>query len=123
MTGLDVGGQVIVLDELQAELAAGGVAVPHGLSIAGPKVSQSPPPPVPGALPAPCPAGSVLFTYDDQGEPADLPPAAVPIVAAHSPDPPADALAAIKAVPRGADTEVLRDRIVDYLEARFGGPP
>lgn len=78
MTGIDVSGRVIVLGDLQADLVEGGVDVPHGLTIAGPPLSAPIFPPPTG--PVPCPEGSLLFTYDDQGEPADLPPEALSIV-------------------------------------------
>jgi hypothetical protein len=83
--GIDVSGRVIVLQELQADLEAGGVEVPNGLTIAGPPTDPVFPPPLPGALPPPCPDGSRLFTYDDDGNPSDLPPGALPIVAAYTP--------------------------------------
>jgi hypothetical protein len=80
--GIDVSGRVISLDQLQAELEAGDVALPNGLTIAGPPQPFDPsaPPPLLGGPPPPCSDGSKLFTYDDQGNPADLPPEAVPIV-------------------------------------------
>lgn len=81
MTGIDVSGRVIVLHDLQADLEAGGVPVPHGLTVQSPPVEGMPPIPVPPEFPA----GSMLFTYDDQGAPTDLPPEAGPIVAAYSP--------------------------------------
>lgn len=84
--GVDVSGRVILLGDLQADLIEGGVPVPNGLTIMGPPVTNPPfPPPPPGGPPAPCPDGSRLFTYDDQGQPADLPPAALPIVDAYTP--------------------------------------
>lgn len=122
MTGIDVSGKVIVLDELQADLIAGGVPVPNGLTIAGPPLDTPVFPPPPPGPPPPCADGSLLFTYDAQGNPADLPPAALPIIDAYTPEPAADPqLEAIKAVPLGSTTDELRDRIVDWIEARFGG--
>lgn len=81
-TGIDVGGRVIILGDLEAELIAGGVAVPNGLTIIGPPVTitKFPPPPYP-----PLPTGTRLLTVDDNGHAADLPPEAEPIVAAYSP--------------------------------------
>lgn len=79
--GLDVGGRIIVLDDLQADLVAGGVPVPYGLSIVGPPASHSFPPPI-GLQPLPY--GSKVFTYTDQGQPTNLPPEANAIVAAYT---------------------------------------
>jgi hypothetical protein len=82
-TGIDVSGRVIILSDLQQELVSNGVPVPNGLTIAGP---SSPPTSLPDPNPNPAlPDGSKLFTYDDQGNPADLPPEAAPIVEAYSP--------------------------------------
>lgn len=82
--GIDVSGRTIVLHDLAAELEAQGVPVPYGLTIAAPTV---PPPtstaPIPG--PSPCPTGSVLFTYDAQGHPANLPPEALPVIESYTP--------------------------------------
>ena len=118
--GIDVSGRVIVLADLEADLEAGGVAVPNGLTIAGPP-SEPVFPPVAGPLPPPCPEGSVLFTYDDDGNPTNLPPAADPIVGAYSASTPSgDLLAGVKSVPLGSTTDELRDRLVEYLELKFG---
>ena len=83
--GIDVSGRVIVLHDLETELESGGVAVPNGLTIAGPP-SASPvfPPPPPDGLPAAAPAGAKLFTYDDQWQLADLPAEALSIVEGYS---------------------------------------
>lgn len=78
--GIDVSGRVIYLSDLEADLIAGGVPVPHGLTIAGPPRASVPFPPPPPSAVLPCTDGSKLFTYDDQGEPADLPPEAQVIV-------------------------------------------
>ena len=83
MTGIDVGGRVIYLHELEADLIAGGVPVPNGVSIVGPSQPGATPPPL--NAPPLWPIGSVLFTHDDQGTPIDLPPEAEPIVAAYTP--------------------------------------
>jgi hypothetical protein len=83
--GIDVSGRVIALDQLQADLEEGGVAVPNGLTIAAPPQPFDPsalPPPL-GGPPPPCSDGSKLFTYDDQGKAADLPPEAQAIVDAY----------------------------------------
>ena len=84
-SGIDVGGRVIYLGQLQADLVSGGVPVPNGLTIAGPPRDSSTPPPL--NAPPLWPQGSVLFTYDDQGAPTDLPPEAIPIVDAYTPQP------------------------------------
>ena len=83
--GIDVSGKVIVLDQLEADLEAGGVPVPNGLTIVSPPVEVAVPPqpqpvPAPGQPPPPCLDGSKLFTYDDQMQPTDLPPEAQAIV-------------------------------------------
>jgi hypothetical protein len=86
VSGIDVSGRVIILDELQADLVAGGVAIPNGLTVAAPPQPYDPSvPPPPIGVPQPYPNGAKLFTYDDQGNPADLPPEAVPIVENYSP--------------------------------------
>jgi hypothetical protein len=121
--GIDVSGRVIVLADLEADLEAGGVPVPHGLTIAAPPSEPIFPPPLPGAPPPPCPAGSKLFTYDDDGNPTDLPAAADPIVGAYSASggtPSGDLLAGVKGVPLGSTTDELRDRLVESLELKFG---
>ena len=78
--GLDVGGRILVLQQLEDELVAGGVTS-NGLVYMGPghpvDLSSLPPPELP--------AGCRLFGHDAEGNLADLPPAAVPIVAAHVP--------------------------------------
>jgi hypothetical protein len=74
---------VIVLGDLEVQLNQGGVPTPYGLSIAAPSAPAPSPPPPPDPNP-PLPQGALLFTYDDQGNPADLPPEAVPIVEAYS---------------------------------------
>jgi hypothetical protein len=85
-TGIDVSGRVIVLHDLQGDLEAGGVPVPYGLTIAGPaQPIPLVPPPLGTTGPAPCVAGSKLFTYDAEGAPADLPPEAAAIVEAYTP--------------------------------------
>jgi hypothetical protein len=87
VSGIDVSGKVITLDDLEQQLNDGGVATPNGLTIVGPPrdpASLPDPLPAPGAV-LPCTDGSKLFTYDDQGNPADLPPEATAIVAAYSP--------------------------------------
>ena len=90
-TGIDVSGKIIVLDQLESDLNAGGVPTPGGLTIVGP---EQPPPapgsippllPLPGTLPPACINGSLLFTHDDQGAYIDLPPAANAIVNAYVP--------------------------------------
>lgn len=79
--GIDVSGRQIAPYQLQQELEAGGVPVPHGLVLAGPDRTE----PVPyGTFPV-CVDGTYLFTLDEQGNPAALPPEADPIVAAHMP--------------------------------------
>jgi len=83
MSGIDVGGRVIYLGELEADLIAGGVAVPNGISIAGPPASP-PDPPVLNPQPL-WPEGSLLFTYDAQGTAIDLPAEAQAIVDAYTP--------------------------------------
>lgn len=67
---------------LARELAAAGIPVPRGLGL----------------------NGSLLFTYDEQGEPADLPAAAAAVVQAH----------------RSADPAALRARL-RTLAAPLGG--
>lgn len=81
MTGLDVSGRIIVLHQLQAELDAGGVPVPNGLTINGPHLSE----PTAAMPPYPCGAGALLFTYDATGQPMDMPAGAQAIVDAHQP--------------------------------------
>ena len=81
MTGIDVSGRIIILEDLHAELETGGVPVPNGLSIAGPGSD----PVFPPQQYPPLPQGSRLFTYDANGNPVDLPPEADPIVAAYTP--------------------------------------
>lgn len=81
VTGIDVGGRVIVLEDLQADLEEGGVPVPYGLTLHGPLQEGMPPIPPPAELPA----GTILYTYDSSGNPVDLPPEAAPIVEAYSP--------------------------------------
>lgn len=83
-SGIDVGERVIYLHDLEADLIAGGVAVPYGLTIIGPPQPAGSSLPLPNAPPF-FPAGSRLFTYDDQGNAADLPPEAQPIVDAYTP--------------------------------------
>jgi hypothetical protein len=119
--GIDVSGRVIVLAELEADLEAGGVSVPNGLTIAAPASEPVFPPPA-GPLPPPCPDGSRLFTYDDEGNPTNLPPAAGAIVGAYSASgtPSGDLLAGVKSVPLGSTTDEFRDRLVEYLELKFG---
>jgi hypothetical protein len=84
--GIDVSGQIIVLDQLEQDLNDGGVATPNGLTIEGPARDPSTLPdplPPPGAL-LPCTDGSRLYTYDDEGNPADLPPGAEIIVESYA---------------------------------------
>jgi len=60
--------------------------VPRGLTVAGPPpppLDFSTPPPPPGVL-QPYPPGAVLFTYDQQMQPCDLPPEAQAIVDSYS---------------------------------------
>jgi len=83
MSGIDVGGKIIYLDQMQADLNAGGVPTPNGISIAGPHQDDVSPPPL--NAPPLWPAGSLLFTYDNQGNPIDLPPEAQAIVDAYTP--------------------------------------
>lgn len=79
MTGVDVGGRVIVLHDLEAQIETAGIPIPYGLSIVGPPLAT---PPLPSVVsPAPCPDGSLLFTYDAQGNPVDLPSEALSIIA------------------------------------------
>ena len=85
MTGIDVSGRLIILDQLQTDLEAGGVAVPKGLTIAGPGRTELPDPMQPPGALLPCTNGSTLFTHDAQGNATDLPPEAVPIVQAYTP--------------------------------------
>jgi hypothetical protein len=83
MTGIDVSGRVIILSDLQQEMEDAAVSIPNGLTIAASSPAPSPafpPPPYP-----PLPEGTYLFTYDDQGEPVDLPVEAEPIVSAYTP--------------------------------------
>jgi hypothetical protein len=76
--GIDVGGMVVDLGQLEADLVAGGVAVPYGLTIVGPSTPPVLPPVVP---PDPTlPEGSLLFANDAEGNLTDLPPAADVIV-------------------------------------------
>jgi hypothetical protein len=82
MTGIDVSGRVILPGELQQQIEAAGIPLPHGLTLHGP--DKEPPPPGTPLNPT-LPQGTYLYTYDDQGNPADLPPEAVPIVEAYSP--------------------------------------
>jgi hypothetical protein len=58
----------IDLDLLGRELAAAGTPVPNGLALSGT---------LPGET------SQELFTLDEHGQPADLPPEAVPVVDAH----------------------------------------
>lgn len=83
MTGVDVSGKVIVLDDLQAEMAAAGIAVSSGLTMAGPG-EESPSMATFSTAPKQAP-GTLLFTYDDNGEPAELPTGAQAVVDAHVP--------------------------------------
>ena len=73
------------LMDLQADLESGGVAVPKGLTVAAPPQPFDPsrPPPQLGVV-QPYPDGAKLFTYDDQGNAADLPTEAAPIVEAYT---------------------------------------
>ena len=83
--GILVGGQRINLGQLTQELADGGVDVARGLGLISPPSDELPPlPPVPEPYPA-LPAGSRVYGYDAQMQPADLPSEAEPIVQAHVP--------------------------------------
>lgn len=87
------------LPQLQAELAAAGVATPAlGLDADG------------------------VHTYDTDGQRADLPPAAAPIVAAHVPvapaDPDADALSGLAALKaQGATASTVAALKANHLAA------
>lgn len=78
--GIDISGRLLNLAQLQAELEAAGIAVPHGLMYIGPgrlKLGQ----PIDPHLPDGC----RLFAHADDGNPIDLPPEAAAIVDAHVP--------------------------------------
>lgn len=81
--GLDVSGKIINLGQLRDEMGAASVAIPNGLAIQAPDQPppdplQAPPPPDPKQ-----PAGARLFTFDAQGEPANMPTGAQAVVDAH----------------------------------------
>ena len=79
--GIDVGGRIINLEQLEAELKSAGVSV-NGLTWHGP----SRPVPPPGTPIDPVlPAGTKLYTHSSDGTAIDLPPEAKPIVDAHIP--------------------------------------
>ena len=82
MIGIDIGGRVVILSELETDLVAGSIVVPHGVTAAGPATDPTLPPPPPTA---PWPTGSRVFTTDDSGHPMDLPPGSEAIVAAYTP--------------------------------------
>lgn len=84
--GIDIGERVIILSELEADLVAGGIVVPHGVTAAGPATDPDFADPPALATPNdPWPAGSRVFTTDDVGLPTDLPPGSDAIVAAYTP--------------------------------------
>lgn len=73
--GIDVGGRLINLSQLQTELIAGGVPVEHGLMILGPTTET------PGG--PQLPLGTELFIVDVEGQRSTLSEAAQPIIDAH----------------------------------------
>ena len=83
--GLDVNGKLVVLHDLEAGLRAAGLPVPNGLTVTAPPQPldpSAPPPPI--GVPQPYPDGARLFTYDDDGNPIELPPEALAIIDAHT---------------------------------------
>jgi hypothetical protein len=74
---IDVAGRYINLAQLQTEMAAAGVQTPNGLLYVGPSS------PTPSAVGAPLATGTLLFMYDDQNTPTDLPTGAAAVVDAH----------------------------------------
>jgi hypothetical protein len=75
--GLDVGGKVLNLSQLEAELGAAGITV-YGLTVEGP-----PNQPVTTEPDVHLPAGSRLYTYDADANPTDLPTGSQAVVDAH----------------------------------------
>jgi hypothetical protein len=119
--GIDVSGLVIVPHELEQEIEAAGIELPHGLTVAGP-AQPAPDPtvvPDPNPTPQPLPEGSYLFTYDDQGNPTDLPPGAEDVVRNYTytaQESPALVRSRLLARVRGASTvQDLRDAVLPLL--------
>jgi hypothetical protein len=85
---MDVGGRVILPGQLQAQIEAAGIPLPGGLTIWGPPVPLDPMHLPSTDISTPLPAGTLLYTQDENGVPIDLPPEAVPIVNAYTYEPP-----------------------------------
>ena len=72
--GANVTGKALDLSQLLADMLTAGVAI-LALGTQGPGLGDPPTWP------------TMLFTYDASGKPSDLPPAALPMLAAHVPAP------------------------------------
>jgi len=83
--GLDVGGLVIDLYQLEQEIKAAAIPLSQGLTMHGPPPGPPDPKNPPWVPGSPQPPGTMLYTHDDQGNPIDLPPEAEAIVRVHTP--------------------------------------
>jgi hypothetical protein len=111
--GIDVGGMVVDLGQLEADLVAGGVSVPNGLTIVGPARPPVLPPVVP---PDPTlPVGSLLFANDAEGNLVDLPAEAEDIVRSYTYTAPATRSQLLARVRDASTVHDLRDAVVALL--------
>lgn len=102
MTGIALNGKVVDLGQLQGELVAAGVDI-TGLGI----------------------SGGDLITYNDEGQPADLPEGAAAVVVAHTPvipsDPIAEAdIAAFTAISSATTLDQVKAAILTWMASRPG---